>query len=151
MGKKRIYYRLFVKRIPPHSYVNSAYMMEEDVYAFSRKGAENVFFNYHRNGYGDHIIYGFREIPKSEFRGQNRGGHLVPVPIRQAIENAKAYELWPSWPASVTVKFLNREGYADSINLELHGPDMESELEELWKNSHDEMGADLDSVQYVMV
>lgn len=71
MAQKRKYYRISATRIPPHSWVNCSYPMEEDVYAYSVEGAENTFNNYHKSSYGGYLVEDIREITKEEFRGHH--------------------------------------------------------------------------------
>lgn len=72
MAKKRKYYRISAIRIPPHSWVNKSYPMEEDLFAYSEAGAINTFYNFHRNGYGNYMVEGVKEITKEEFRGHHK-------------------------------------------------------------------------------
>ena len=69
--RKRKYYRIKVKRIPPYSAVNGSYYLEEDVYAYSKEGAVRSVEKYHSKGYGSHIPVEVKEITKDEFRGHH--------------------------------------------------------------------------------
>lgn len=72
MNKRiRKYYRVKVHRIPPYSVVNGSYYYEEDVYAYSKEGAERSVDRYHKNGYGSCIPVEVKEISKEEFRGNH--------------------------------------------------------------------------------
>lgn len=68
-NKTRKYYRVNVHRIPPYSSINGSYYYEEDVWAYSEKGARNKICKEHKNGYGSHIPCEVVEISKEEFRG----------------------------------------------------------------------------------
>lgn len=69
--------------------------------------------------------------------------------IRDAVEAERNSGSWSEGPTSVGVCFVNREGYDDETELDLHGPDTEAELEGLWADLHEEMEADIDSVTSV--
>lgn len=73
---KRRYFRVLALRIPPHSWINRSYYIEEDVYAYSEGGAVNVFYRYHKGGYGDYSIESVKEISKEEFRGHHETAHV---------------------------------------------------------------------------
>lgn len=69
--------------------------------------------------------------------------------IAQAIQQAKENYDWqpvPGEPASVQVRFINRDGQDDETELNLYADNKEQELGELWASLHDEMSADLDSI-----
>ena len=68
---ERKYFKIKARRIPPYYPINSDYIYEEHVYAFSKEGAENVFYKYHRDSYGHHHALEITEIPKSEFKGHH--------------------------------------------------------------------------------
>ena len=69
--------------------------------------------------------------------------------ISDAVQVEKDHNSWPEGPTSVGVCFVNREGYDDETELDLHGPDTEAELEGLWADLHEEMEAEIDSVTSV--
>ena len=56
-------------RISPHSFVNKSYYYEEDVWAFSKEGADNKLYKQHKNSYGRHVPQEIVEIAKEDFRG----------------------------------------------------------------------------------
>ena len=144
------YYRIFAKRFPPRNAHMKPYLLEEDVKAYSKQGARNVFLKYHSMGYGDHVVKGLREITEEEFCG-NHEVVKEGVSIDRAIAAAKEYGCWRPGPASVTVHFDDRNGHADSTVLELQGPDTETELIKMWESIHEEKGADIASVKFVVV
>lgn len=67
--KKRKYFRAKILRIPPHSFVNKSYYYEEDVWAFSKEGADNKLYKQHKDSYGSHVPQEIVEIAKEDFRG----------------------------------------------------------------------------------
>ncbi len=67
--KKRKYFRAKMLRISPHSFVNKSYYYEEDVWAFSKEGADNKLYKQHKNSYGRHVPQEIVEIAKEDFRG----------------------------------------------------------------------------------
>lgn len=67
--KKRKYFRAKMLRIPPHSFVNKSYYYEEDVWAFSKEGADNKLYKQHKDSYGSHVPQEIVEIAKEDFRG----------------------------------------------------------------------------------
>lgn len=67
--KTRKYYRVTIKRIPPYAPINRSYYFEEDVWAYSKKGAENKIYRHCKNCYGHHVPKKVIEITKEEFRG----------------------------------------------------------------------------------
>ena len=148
---ERKYYRLFVKRFPPYSGINKPYLKEEDVYAYSPQGARNTFLKYHSKGYGDYIIKGLREITKEEFCGHHNSGRTECGTIERAIHRAKEYKCWPAGPSSVTVEFRTRNGYTEDVDMDLHGPDTEAELKQLWESTCESLNADVDSVMFVLM
>lgn len=67
--KTRKYYRVKIHRIPPYSFVNKSYYYEEDVWAYSERGARNKIYKEYKDSYGNHIPCKIIEISKKEFRG----------------------------------------------------------------------------------
>ncbi|MCT7397732.1 hypothetical protein N5B56_01355 [Eubacterium sp. LFL-14] len=68
-NKKRKYYRVKIERIPPYSAVNGSYCYEEDIWAYSEKGAVNKVNKEHKNSYGRNYVLDVNEITKEDFRG----------------------------------------------------------------------------------
>ena len=69
--RTRKYYRVKVRRIPPHCPINESYYYEQDVWAYSEDGAINKVNRNHKNSFGSHIPCEVIEIPKEDFRGDN--------------------------------------------------------------------------------
>ena len=67
----RKYFKIKARRVPPYYPLNSDYLYEEHVYAFSEEGAERVFYNYYKKSFGNHYALEITEIPKSEFKGHH--------------------------------------------------------------------------------
>ena len=62
------YFRVKINRIPPYYPINAAYDFEEDVWAYSDKGAENKVKGQYKKCYGSHVI----EVSKADFRGDKK-------------------------------------------------------------------------------
>ena len=75
--KTRKYYRVKVKRIPPHYPINTSYYYEEDVWAYSKDGATNKINRTHKNSFGNHIPCEVVEISKEDFRGDKIIKHIT--------------------------------------------------------------------------
>lgn len=70
------YYRVKVHRIPPYSFVNGSYYLEEDVWAYSEEGAIRKIYRQYKDCYGSHIPREVTEISKEDFRGDKVTKHL---------------------------------------------------------------------------
>ena len=66
------YFRVKINRIPPYYPINAAYDFEEDVWAYSDKGAENKVKRQYKKCYGSHVIEKVIEVPKADFRGDKK-------------------------------------------------------------------------------
>lgn len=145
--RKRTYYRLLVKRTPPHSWVNSSYYQEHDLYAFTESGARDTFYRYHKGGYGSYTVVNIREISKDEFRGQHRTADPELMSAGRAIDVAKKAGEWdPQVHSSVLVEYRNRSDRTGEARFQLHTDVTEEELKALWQSRHEELDADQDSI-----
>ena len=61
-----------INRIPPYYPINAAYDFEEDVWAYSDKGAENKVKGQYKKCYGSHVIEKVIEVSKADFRGDKK-------------------------------------------------------------------------------
>lgn len=84
--KKRKYFRAKMLRIPPYSFVNKSYYYEEDVWAFSKEGADNKLYKQYKDSYGSIIPQEIVEITKEEFRGDKVTKML---PDEEEVEDKK--------------------------------------------------------------
>ncbi len=85
--KKRKYFRAKMLRIPPYSFVNKSYYYEEDVWAFSKEGADNKLYKQYKDSYGSNIPQEIVEITKDNFRGDKVTKML---PDEEEVEDKKA-------------------------------------------------------------
>ena len=70
--ENRKYFRVKINRIPPYYPINAAYDFEEDVWAYSDKGAENKVKGQYKKCYGSHVIEKVIEVSKADFRGDKK-------------------------------------------------------------------------------
>ena len=66
------YFRVKINLIPPYYPINAAYDFEEDVWAYSDKGAENKVKGQYKKCYGSHVIEKVIEVSKADFRGDKK-------------------------------------------------------------------------------
>lgn len=83
--RKRKYFRAKILRIPPYSFVNKSYYYEEDVWAYSKDGANNKLYKQYKDSYGSNIPQEIVEITKDDFRGDKVTKMLPDIP-RDMIE-----------------------------------------------------------------
>ena len=71
--------------------------------------------------------------------------------IAEAIEESRKDYDWVdiNHPTSVTVGFINKNGGTDETELDLYSGEMEAELENLWSELAEELGSDIDLIEYV--
>lgn len=71
--------------------------------------------------------------------------------IIEAIEEARKDYDWVdiNHPTSVIVGFINKNGRTDETELDLYSGEMEAELENLWSELAEELGSDIDLIEYV--
>lgn len=67
MSKERHYYKIKVHRYPPYYPINKDYYKTEYVWGYTQDGAENSFYRYHKDSYGDNVAEEFEEITKEEY------------------------------------------------------------------------------------
>lgn len=144
MNEGKRYYRLTVKKIPPYfAGVGKAYYFDEDISASSAKEAAEIFSKQKK---GTFVIKHVREISESDFRGQNVSGRASVMSVTEAVKSAKKKNRWHPGPTSVWVEFINGNGLADDVKLDVTGKDTEAAVFALWGSLCRERGMDPDSV-----
>ena len=144
--REKKYFRLLVRR---DQQFGKPYFYEHDVEAGSAESARNALRKYCGKSYGRESVWGFREISKEESNGHTGYVPEKQVSLDRAVELAKEYGCWHARPGTVVVEFIDHRSYRESVELNLTGPDMETELKEVWKSLHEDLSVDADSVTFV--
>lgn len=74
--RTRKYFRVKIHRIPPYYPINKNYFFEEDVWAYSEKGAAKKIKKEYKCFWGLYSVRKITEISKADFRGEKKAVRL---------------------------------------------------------------------------